>query len=79
MSEVDLVHRHAGGAVEMRLVKTDRIDHLWIRHYRCECGVGRAVLERMTDASEGNLIQWPFDRIDVDRSTDLGPGTSQRD
>ena len=79
MNEVELVHRHAGRAVDMRLVKSDRIDHLWIRHYRCDCGVGRAVLERMTDTSEANLIHWPFDRADADRSADPGSSTSHRD
>jgi hypothetical protein len=67
MNDVELIHRHGGVAVDMQVVKTDRIDHLWIHHYRCECGVGRAVLERMIDAGEGNLIRWPFERADDER------------
>ena len=72
MKDVELIHRHGGVAVDMRLVKTDRIDHLSIHHYRCECGVGRAVLERVTDATDGNLIHWPFERADAGHASDQG-------
>lgn len=62
-ADVQLLHQHAGSQALMRLVRTDRVDHLLVQNFRCACGSERAVLARVeVDEDPHELRGWPITR-----------------
>ena len=60
MDEIVMSHRHGRDLCAMAVVGVDRVDHLSVKRYRCECGLSRAILEHVQEQPAQSLAPWPY-------------------